>query len=84
MELNIPAIKGIGDSLIYLVDRYAAADGGGVSIYDIDFVPLPGVDQHPAGAGLTNIDPQTHNKQHGRKDEWAGLYENQFNFREVL
>ena len=44
MELNIPAIKGIGDSLIYLVDRYAAADGAGVSIYDIDFVPLPGVD----------------------------------------
>src|SRR6187431_3332398 len=45
MELNIPAIKGIGDSLIYLVDRYPAADGAGVSIYDIDFVPLPGVDQ---------------------------------------
>ena len=41
MELNIPAIKGIGDSLIYLVDRYG--DGAaGVSIYDVDFVPLPG------------------------------------------
>ena len=50
MELNIPAIKGIGDSLIYLVDRYAR-DGTGVSIYDIDFVPFPGVDQHPRGAG---------------------------------
>ena len=34
MELNIPAIKGIGDSLIYLVDRYAVQ-----SIYDVDFVP---------------------------------------------
>ncbi|MCX5724597.1 MAG: 4-hydroxyphenylpyruvate dioxygenase, partial [Nitrospirae bacterium] len=32
MELNIPAIKGIGDSLIYLVDRY----GGRGSIYDVD------------------------------------------------
>ena len=49
MELNIPAIKGIGDSLIYLVDRYPG-NGTGVSIYDIDFVPLAGVDQHPAGA----------------------------------
>jgi 4-hydroxyphenylpyruvate dioxygenase len=32
MELNIPAIEGIGGSLIYLVDRRA-----GPSIYDIDF-----------------------------------------------
>ena len=33
MELNIPAIKGIGDSLIYLVDRY----GSRGNIYDVDF-----------------------------------------------
>ncbi|MBA3505611.1 MAG: 4-hydroxyphenylpyruvate dioxygenase, partial [Betaproteobacteria bacterium] len=49
MELNIPAIKGIGDSLIYLVDRYpgsSANAGTNVSIYDIDFVALPGVDAH--------------------------------------
>ena len=82
MELNIPAIKGIGDSLIYLVDRYPG-DGGGVSIYDIDFVPLPGVDQHPKGAGLTYIDHLTHNVHRGRMDEWAGFYERLFNFREV-
>lgn len=35
MELNIPAIEGIGGSLIYFVDRY-----GGHTIYDVDFVPL--------------------------------------------
>ena len=34
MELNIPAIEGIGGSVIYLVDRY-----GEHSIYDVDFVP---------------------------------------------
>ena len=85
MELNIPAIKGIGDSLIYLVDRYPARGdaGAGVSIYDIDFVPLPGVDQHPAGAGLTYIDHLTHNVHRGRMDEWASFYERLFNFREV-
>jgi 4-hydroxyphenylpyruvate dioxygenase len=83
MELNIPAIKGIGDSLIYLVDRYASRDGSGVSIYDIDFVALPGVDQHPAGAGLTYIDHLTHNVHRGRMDEWAGFYERLFNFREI-
>ncbi|MEP7181373.1 MAG: 4-hydroxyphenylpyruvate dioxygenase [Betaproteobacteria bacterium] len=86
MELNIPAIKGIGDSLIYLVDRYpgsAANAGSNVSIYDIDFLPLPGVPQHPPGAGLTVIDHLTHNVHRGRMDEWAGFYERLFNFREV-
>jgi len=34
MELNIPAIEGIGGSLIYLVDRY-----GDRTIYDVDFTP---------------------------------------------
>jgi 4-hydroxyphenylpyruvate dioxygenase len=38
MELNIPAIKGIGDSLIYLVDRY----GPRGNIYDVDFESCPG------------------------------------------
>jgi 4-hydroxyphenylpyruvate dioxygenase len=86
MELAIPAIKGIGDSLVYLVDRYPGAPGAlgaNVSIYDIDFVPLPGVDQHPRGAGLTAVDHLTHNVHRGRMDEWAGFYERLFNFREV-
>jgi len=82
MELNIPAIKGIGDSLIYLVDRYTD-NGSGVSIYDIDFVPLPGADPHPVGAGLTTIDHLTHNVHRGRMDEWAAFYERLFNFREI-
>jgi 4-hydroxyphenylpyruvate dioxygenase len=82
MELNIPAIKGIGDSLIYLVDRYPG-NGTGVSIYDIDFVPLAGTEQHPRGAGLTTIDHLTHNVHRGRMIEWAGFYERLFNFREV-
>ena len=86
MELNIPAIKGIGDSLIYLVDRYPgspSSGGSNVSIYDIDFVPLPGVDQHPSGAGLTYIDHLTHNVHRGRMGEWADFYARIFNFREI-
>ena len=48
MELNIPAIHGVGASRIYFVDRYDQ-----FSIYDVDFVPIPGVEQHPpAVAGL--------------------------------
>jgi 4-hydroxyphenylpyruvate dioxygenase len=48
MELNIPGIHGVGESLIYFVDRYRD-----FSIYDVDFVPLPGVPARPpAIAGL--------------------------------
>ncbi len=79
MELNIPAIKGIGDSLIYLVDRYG--DAG--SIYDVDFVPIEGADSAPRGAGLGYIDHLTHNVHRGRMVEWADFYERLFGFREV-
>jgi 4-hydroxyphenylpyruvate dioxygenase len=79
MELNIPAIKGIGDSLIYLVDRY----GEKGTIYDVDFEPLPGVDQNPKGVGFTYVDHLTHNVHRGRMAEWAEFYERLFNFREI-
>ncbi len=77
MELNIPAIEGIGGSLVYLVDRY-----GEHTIYDVDFVPVA---PPPGGraAGLTLIDHLTHNVRRGRMDHWAGFYERLFNFREI-
>lgn len=79
MELNIPAIKGIGDSLIYLVDRY----GPRGSIYEIDFEWLPEVTREPTGGGLVYIDHLTHNIHRGRMAEWAEFYERLFNFREI-
>lgn len=79
MELNIPAIEGIGGSVIYLVDRY-----GDRTIYDVDFVPTDKVlGWEHAGAGLTEIDHVTHNVFRGNMDQWAGFYEKLFNFREV-
>ncbi|MHA6911356.1 4-hydroxyphenylpyruvate dioxygenase [Ralstonia pseudosolanacearum] len=89
MELNIPAIKGIGDSLIYLVDRWTGKNGakdgdiGNISIYDVDFVPIPGANPNPTGHGLTYIDHLTHNVYRGRMKEWAEFYERFFNFREI-
>ena len=89
MELNIPAIKGIGDSLIYLVDRYPENDYGH-TIYDVDFRPLPGFEAFwagkapaPQGAGLAYVDHLTHNVHRGRMKEWAEFYERLFEFREV-
>ena len=79
MELRLPAIRGIGGALIYLVDRYKE----GPSIYDIDFDYLPGVDRKPAGAGLRLIDHLTHSVYGGRMAHWAGFYERIFGFRET-
>jgi 4-hydroxyphenylpyruvate dioxygenase len=89
MELNIPAIEGIGGSMIYLVDRY-----GEHSIYDVDFVPSPPPQPSPApgggkgggataGVGLTRIDHLTHNVHRGRMGLWSEFYERLFNFREI-
>jgi 4-hydroxyphenylpyruvate dioxygenase len=77
MELNIPAIHGIGQSLIYLVDRY-----GERSIYDVDFIALAGAHTNPGNAGLMHIDHITHNVVQGRMDAWAEFYEKLFGFRE--
>lgn len=79
MELNIPAIHGIGGSLIYFVDRYG--DKG--SIYDVDFDWIGDADPAPAGAGLTYFDHLTHNVFRGRMDYWSEWYERFFNFREI-
>jgi 4-hydroxyphenylpyruvate dioxygenase len=90
MELNIPAIKGVGDSLIYFVDRWRGKDSaapngaiGDISIYDVDFAALPGAPADTRGHGLTYIDHLTHNVHRGRMKEWAEFYERLFNFREI-
>ena len=77
MELSIPAIEGIGGSVVYLVDRY-----GEHTIYDVDFVPVAdrGTLQ---STGLAVIDHLTHNVHRGNMAKWAGYYERLFNFREI-
>ena len=79
MELKLPAIRGIGGSTVYLIDRFE----DGRSIYDIDFEYLEGVDIRPKGAGFDVIDHLTHNVYKGRMDYWAEYYEKIFNFREI-
>ncbi|WP_245589154.1 4-hydroxyphenylpyruvate dioxygenase [Chitinimonas koreensis] len=83
MEINIPAIKGIGDSLLYLVDRYEG--NSKASIYDMDFVPIEGAEEalKRNDCGLKVIDHLTHNVHRGAMDKWASFYETLFNFREI-
>jgi 4-hydroxyphenylpyruvate dioxygenase len=80
MELNIPAIEGIGGSNLYLVDRYGAQE-----IYDVDFVPIEGAAEAAAAnsRGLTYLDHLTHNVHRGNMAKWADFYERIFNFREI-
>ncbi len=80
MELNIPAIEGIGGTNLYLVDRYGAQE-----IYDVDFLPIEGADEAEAknNVGLTYLDHLTHNVFRGGMAKWAEFYERVFNFREI-
>ncbi|MBN8714172.1 MAG: 4-hydroxyphenylpyruvate dioxygenase [Xanthomonadales bacterium] len=74
-----PVIKGIGDCMLYLVDRYGSAG----DIYADDYVPVPGAEQDPKGFGLTFIDHLTHNLYFGNMEKWSQYYERLFNFREI-
>ncbi len=80
MELNIPAIEGIGGSRLYFVDRY-----GENSIYDIDFKFVENWQElmEENSTGLTYIDHLTHNVFRGNMENWGKFYEDYFNFREI-
>src|SRR6266850_6489933 len=75
MELNIPGIHGVGESLIYFVDRYT-----GFSIYDVDFVTLNNVEKSPepiAGLHWFGVVQAILNE---RTRDWLDFYESLFGF----
>jgi 4-hydroxyphenylpyruvate dioxygenase len=75
MELNIPGIHGVADTLIYFVDRYTD-----FSIYDVDFVPLKGTDlKPPATAGLHWFGV-VQSILGDRTADWLDFYQNLFGF----
>ncbi|MFG6136848.1 4-hydroxyphenylpyruvate dioxygenase [Halomonas sp. B23F22_10] len=80
-EVGIPAVEGIGGSLLYFVDD--KLDGEGRSIYDIDFTPIEGRSARDHSVGLQVLDHLTHNVDRGQMDVWAGFYTRLANFREL-
>lgn len=77
MELNIPAIHGVGSSRLYFVDRWQD-----FSIWDVDFVPIPTVDPRPpaiAGLHWFGIVQYIGND---RMDDWTEFYRELFAFDE--
>ena len=77
--VDAPVVKGIGDCMLYLVDRYG--DKG--NMYEEDFLPVQGAEANPRGFGLTFIDHLTHNLYFGNMQKWSDYYERLFNFREI-
>jgi 4-hydroxyphenylpyruvate dioxygenase len=79
LALDVPAIKGIGNSLLYFLDVYGAKG----SAFDAEFEWLGERDPHPVGEGLFYLDHLTHNVGRGRMDVWSEFYTRIFNFRQI-
>lgn len=69
MELHLPAIHGPGGSRIHFVDRYRE-----FSIYDVDFVPVPGADPHPAATAGLHFFGVVQYIGPGRAHDWTEYY----------
>jgi 4-hydroxyphenylpyruvate dioxygenase len=76
VALDVPAIRGIGGSLIYFIDRAA----GDAAYADFEWIGEP---NRAAATGLSYIDHLTHNVQRGRMDLWSAFYEKIFGFRQI-
>ena len=75
MELHIPGIHGVGDSLIYFVDRYRD-----FSIYDVDFVPLAATDPKPPALARLHYFGVVQAIMGDRTRDWLDFYESLFGF----
>jgi 4-hydroxyphenylpyruvate dioxygenase len=75
MELHIPAIHGPGSTRFYFVDRWKE-----FSIYDIDFKPIPTVDQHPKAIADMSYFGVVQYIGAGRSADWLAYFENIFDF----
>lgn len=78
-SLDVPAVYGIGGSLLYFVETYGE-DG---SCYANEYDWTGEVDPRPVGAGFYYLDHLTHNVQRGNMSTWYDFYATAFNFREI-
>ena len=74
--MDVPAIVGIGGSLIYFIDQYYEANP-----YNEEFDWIDKA--HPEGVGFHYLDHLTHNVHKGNMDVWFNFYRDIFNFKEI-
>lgn len=77
-DLNLPAVKGIGGAVLYLVD-----DANYTALLENDFEAIVGMNQHPSGFGMTFIDHLTHNVYYGQMEKWGQYYVDLFQFEQI-
>lgn len=77
-DLNLPAVKGIGGAVLYLVDKANYAH-----LLSNDFSEIAGMNQYPTGLGLTFLDHLTHNVYYGDMEMWAQYYVDLFQFEQI-
>ena len=75
-SLDLPAIEGIGGSLIYFTDQY-----GTKNPYDAEFEWLDAA--KPDGVGFYYLDHLTHNVHKGNMDTWFNFYGDIFGFKQI-
>lgn len=73
---ELPAMYGIGDSLIYFVDQYGSK--GNIYEAEFEFVDEP----TNVGFGYLRIDHLTNNVPAGEMQKWCDFYEKIFGFKE--
>jgi len=78
-SLDVPAIVGIGGSLLYFVDTY----GEKGSPYAAEFEWLGQADPQPEGVGFYYLDHLTHNVYRGNMDKWWAFYRELFGFTQI-
>ena len=78
MELHIPGIHGVGDSLIYFVDRYRD-----FAIYDVDFVFDENTKRTPAAVAGLHWFGVVQAIMPGRTADWLDFYHALFDFSEL-
>jgi 4-hydroxyphenylpyruvate dioxygenase len=76
MELNIPAVHGVGTSRLYFVDRYKD-----FSIYDVDFTLIPTVDPKPPAVTGLHWFGVVQYIGNDRTDDWTEFYGELFGFK---
>ncbi|AZO06803.1 MULTISPECIES: 4-hydroxyphenylpyruvate dioxygenase [unclassified Mesorhizobium] len=77
--LDVPAIVGIGGSLLYFIEAY----GEKGSAYDAEFEWLGERDPKPEGVGFYYLDHLTHNVYRGNMDKWWDFYRDLFGFKQI-
>lgn len=77
--LDVPAIYGIGDSMIYFVEDY----GKNSDPYAAEYNWINPGAAKPTGFGFYYLDHLTNNVKRGNMDKWFNFYSDIFNFQQI-